>query len=43
MKELAQLSDEEKIELYKKIKEKYPWATKPENIARLAKVEIKKL
>ena len=42
MKELTQLSDEEKISLYKKVKLKYWWATSPKNIARLAKVELKK-
>lgn len=42
MKELTQLSDEEKIELYKKVKEKYSWCINPKNIARLAKVEINK-
>lgn len=41
-KELTQLSDEEKIELYNKIRAKYWWATSPKNIARLAKVEINK-
>ncbi len=41
--ELSELKDEEKIALYKKVREKYSWCTKPENIARLAKVELTKL
>jgi len=42
-KKLNNLSDDEKIALYKKVREKYSWCTKPENIARLAKVELTKL
>lgn len=40
--ELSELTDEAKILLYKKVRDKYKWCTNPKNIARLAKVELKK-
>lgn len=42
MTQLDTLSDEAKIELYKKIRLKYPWCTSSTNIKRLALIELKK-